>query len=187
MPIYEYFSPQTNKVYSFFARSSSYADRIPRCPDGDEYTMRKIVSPFAITGRAKEKKEGEGTGGMLGDEFSPQQEAELMRLAGEMSKLDENNPDPKALGRLMRRMTEISGEKMPEDMNEMLRRLEAGEDLEKLESEFGDAFGDESMDDEEGMMPPTPMGAGKESAPTLRRVRRPITRDPNLYELTDWI
>ncbi len=186
MPIYEYFSPQTNKVYSFFARSSAYSNSTPRCPDGDDYTMQKIISPFAITGRAKERSEDETTGGMLGDEFSPQQEAELMRLAGEMSKLDEENPDPRALGRLMRRMTEISGEKVPEDMNEMLRRLEAGEDLEKLESEFGDAFGDESVDDE-GMMPPTAIGADKDSPPTLRRVRRQITRDPKLYELADWL
>jgi hypothetical protein len=41
--------------------------------------------------------------------------------------------------------------------------------------------------DDEGMMPPTTIGAGDESSPTLRRVRRPIKRDPKLYELTDWL
>lgn len=186
MPIYEFFSPDTNKVYSFFARSSAYADRVPRCPDGGRHSMRKLVSSFAITGRAKEKKE-DATGAGLGEDFSPQQEAEMMRLAGEMGTLDEENPDPKALGRLMRRMTEIAGEKIPEDMNEMLRRLEAGEDLEKLEDQFGDALGEDAMAGEEGMMPPLPPGAGKETAPTARRIRRPITRDPNLYEMTEWL
>lgn len=185
MPIYEFFSPDTNKVYSFFARSSAYADRVPRCPDGDGHAMRKLVSSFAITGRAKEKKDDDAGG--MGDEFSPQQEAEMMRLAGEMGSLDEENPDPKALGRLMRRMTEIAGEKIPEDMNEMLRRLEAGEDLEKLEDQFGDAFGEDAMAGEEGMMPPMPPGAGKETAPAVRRIRRAITRDPNLYEMADWL
>jgi hypothetical protein len=185
MPIYEFFSPETNKVYSFFARSSAHADRVPRCPDGDENSMRKMVSAFAITGRAKEKTDD--LGGM-GDDLTPQQEAEMMKLAGEMGSLDEENPDPRALGRLMRKMTEIAGEKVPEDMSEMLQRLEAGENLEKLEEQFGDALGEDGgMGDADGMMPPGFAGGGKDAPSTMRKVRRAPTRDPNLYEMNDWV
>ncbi len=185
MPIYEFYSPDTNKVYSFFARSSRFATALPRCPDGAELRMQKLVSGFAIVGRAKEPAEPAGPG----EDLSPQQEAEMMRLASEMEGLDEENPDPKALGHLMRRMTEIAGENVPEDMNEMLRRLEAGEDLEKLEEEYGDLMGD-GGDDEDGMMPP---GAGADVEPsadlrkTMRRLRNRPRRDPALYEMNDYL
>ncbi|MCX7915623.1 MAG: hypothetical protein N3A53_04900, partial [Verrucomicrobiae bacterium] len=54
MPIYEFYSPDTNKIYSFYARSLAYAGKTPRCPDGAQYRMQKLISPFAIIGRARE-------------------------------------------------------------------------------------------------------------------------------------
>jgi hypothetical protein len=102
----------------------------------------------------------------------------MAEMEREMSSLDENNPDPKALGRMMRKMTEATGEAMPDGMDQMIRRLEAGEDPEKLEEEFGDAF--EGMD--------LPDGDAGEVAPTGSRVR-PVRmeRDPALYEFGDYI
>ena len=46
--------------------------------------------------------------------------------------------DPRQLGRLMRRMSEITGEPMEEEMQEAVRRLEAGEDPDKVEEDLGD-------------------------------------------------
>ena len=51
MPIYEFFSPSKGKIYSFFARSSDYADKIPLCPDGKQFKMKKLLSGFSITGQ----------------------------------------------------------------------------------------------------------------------------------------
>ncbi len=53
MPIYEFHSPDTNKIYSFFARSLSYADKVPKCPDNPTARMERVISKFAFTGRAK--------------------------------------------------------------------------------------------------------------------------------------
>jgi len=50
MPIYEYFCPNNRRIYSFFARSISYADKTPRCPDNPKWRMEKMISGFAITG-----------------------------------------------------------------------------------------------------------------------------------------
>lgn len=180
MPIYEYYSADTHKIYSFYARKLIGSDVVPKCPDGAEKKIERVLSPFAITGKAKEKTEEPGGEGM--PDLDPRQEAEMMKLAGEMSGMDEENPDPRQLGRLMRRMMDITGEKMPEPMLEMLARMEKGEDPEKLEEEYGDVLDDESMGD---------AGAGKEEAEkggvaSLRR-RLPPRRDPTLYEMSDYL
>ena len=48
MPIYEYYSPDTNKIYKFFAKTLAQKDIIPKCPDGEEHRMEKMLSGFAI-------------------------------------------------------------------------------------------------------------------------------------------
>lgn len=179
MPIYEYYSAETHKIYSFYARRVIGADEVPRCPDGGSRPMERVLSPFAITGRAQEKKDDAAGEGM--PDLDPRQEAEMMRLAGEMSGMDESNPDPRQLSHLMRRMMEITGEKMPEPMIEMLARMEKGEDPEKLEEEYGDAL-------DEGALGEQPAG-GKENGKGLGALRRrlPPRRDPVLYEMADYL
>ena len=82
----------------------------------------------------------------------------------------------------MRKMMDITGEKMPEPMLEMLARMEKGEDPEKLEAEYGDVLDDGSMGD-------LGMGKGegeKGSTGALRR-RLPPRRDPTLYEMAEYL
>jgi len=179
MPIYEYFSPDTNKIYTFFSHGVMDSGIVPRCPDGDRHAMRKMMSGFAVIGRAKEASEAGGPD----DLDDPRMEAAMAELEREMSGMDEENPDPRQMGHLMRRMMEMTGEKMPGVMEEMVRRLEAGEDPDKLEEEYGDlpeleAFGAEGEE-----------AAGTESGRAkalLRRMRGPV-RDPELYELKDYL
>lgn len=169
MPIYEFYSPATNKVYSFFARSLAQGKKIPRCPDKPGAKMERLVSHFAVTGRAVEKSEFTSA--------DPRLERVMSEMQREMAGLDEGNPDPKALGRMMRKMTEATGQGVPKEMEQMIRRLEAGEDPDKLEEEFGDAF--------EGMDFPGEDQAADASGPRPH-ARRPV-RDPVLYEMADFI
>lgn len=172
MPIYEFHSPDTNKIYSFFARSLAYSDKIPKCPDNPAARMERLVSKFAFTGRAKETPDA------MPDASDPRMERVMAEMEREMSGMDENNPDPRMLGRMMRKMTDATGQAMPPEMEQMIRRLEAGEDPEKLEEEFGDAFeGLDFPDADSGAEWP---GSGK---------RRPIKleRDPALYEFSDYV
>ena len=55
MPIYEFYSPDTNRIYSFFARSLAQGRLTPHCPDNPRARMERMISRFAVTGRAKEK------------------------------------------------------------------------------------------------------------------------------------
>jgi len=172
MPIYEFYSPDIHRIYSFFARRMLKGGEVPSCPDGSGYRMEKLVSSFACTGRAKEvvKKEGESEAGM-----DPRMEREMMKMADEFSKMDEKNPDPRVMGKMMRRMMEASGQKLPGEMGEMLQRLEKGENPDKLEEEYGDVM--EKMEGMEGV------GDGKKEDLKMRlRKRLPARRDPKLYE-----
>ena len=174
MPIYEFYSPDTHKIYSFFARSLAYADKIPRCPDKPDALMERVISQFAVTGRAKEKSDSPG-----GDDLDPRMERVMADMERDMAGMDENNPDPRALGHMMRKMTEATGQKMPAEMEQMIRRLEAGENPEKLEEEFGDAF--ENMDFPDG-------GEGEAVGDSASKSRRKkAERDPALHEFADFV
>jgi hypothetical protein len=55
--------------------------------------------------------------------------------------MDEN--DPRAMARAVKKMTELAGEPVTPAMEEMIRRLEAGEDPDRIEEDLGDALEDE--------------------------------------------
>lgn len=176
MPIYEYYSSDTHKIYSFYARRLVGPDVLPKCPDGPDKKMERVLSPFAITGRVPEKAKQSGGEGM--PDLDPRQEAEMMKLAGEMSSMNDENPDPRQLGRMMRRMMDVTGERMPEPMQEMLVRMEKGEDPEALEAEYGDVL--------DAAPPEGGPGEPATSSGVLRRRLHP-RRDPQLYEMADYL
>jgi hypothetical protein len=176
MPIYEFYSPDTNRIYSFFARSLAHGQLTPHCPDDPNARMERMISRFAVTGRAKEKS-GTDPGA---ETLDPRMERVMSEMESEMSSMNEENPDPRQLGRLMRKMTEATGQKMPEAMEQMIQRLERGEDPEKLEEEFGDSLENLGEEFDEG-------AAGEEKAGPLKMRRRKPKRDPTLYEMKDYL
>jgi hypothetical protein len=157
--------------------------------------MKKLVSAFAVIGRSKEPEKTPNPAGPEGAD-DPRMEAAMAAMEREFAGMDEENPDPRQLGRMMRRMSELSGEKMPADMEEMTRRLEAGEDPEKLEEKFGDQFGDEEGGEinEMGGPPGVETTETKEERAKkrmlralARRRRAEPQRDPVLYEIADYV
>jgi hypothetical protein len=101
-----------------------------------------------------------------------------------MAGMDEENPDPRKMGQLMRRMAELTGEKLPDVMEEMVGRLEAGEDPDKLEEEYGDLPELEDFGAGEGE--DSAESAAERRKAMLRRLRGP-EKDPQLYELRDYL
>ena len=179
MPLYEFYCPDNNKLYTFLARSMAHREKTPRCPDDPAFRMERRVSSFAVIGKAKEDTGDDPFAGM--DESK--MESLMTDMEREMGGMDETNPDPRQLGRFMRKMTDLMGDKAPEAIREMVSRLEAGEDPEKLEEQFGD-LGGEAGD----------MGEGTAADELWTQVKkkfhgfknRPV-RDPKLYELTEFI
>lgn len=172
MPIYEYYCPDNNKLYTFLARSLAYRDKVPLCPDDESLRMERRVSRFAVIGRAKEESEDDPFAGI----DDAKMESFMADMEREMGVMDEENPDPRQIGHFMRKMTDMMGDKTPPELREMVRRLESGEDPEKLEAEFG------GMD--EG-------GEGdalfSQMIKRAKATRKQPVRDPKLYEMRDFV
>ncbi len=187
MPIYEFYSPDTNTIYSFFAKTLAQGRLIPKCPDNPKARMQKLVSTFAVTGK-RGRKLGPGEEGASpppGDDLpagmdDAKMEAAMGAMEKEFSSVDEN--DPKAMARMMRRMSELTGEKFDEPMEEAVRKLEEGANPDSLEDEMGGAF----PDDPDGEGPPPAPKDPLRQAQGLRRgkskPRPPAIRDPKLYD-----
>ena len=178
MPIYEFYCPDNHKVYQFFARSSAYADTIPKCPDNPDFRMVKKISGFAIGGSEKKSSPDGGEDGP--DLDDPKMMAAMAEMERAVSGMDEDNPDPKQMGQLMRQMAEMTGESLTGEMEEMVRKLEEGADPEGLEEQFGDLLGDEEGGDPMGGM--GDLGDADSSKDSMGAFRGPPLRDETLYE-----
>ena len=173
MPIYEFFCPDNRRIYSFFARSLRFADKVPRCPDHPKWKLEKMLSSFAITGNREEPKADTGGDDAQMDAAMDVMEREFGSIA------DSDNPDPRAVAKMMRRMGELTGGKMPAQMEEMIARMEKGEDPDKLEEDYGDALGE--------LDAPTDSEGAEAGGKRLFRKRQKVTRDPTLYEMSEWV
>jgi hypothetical protein len=181
MPIYEYYCPDNNRIYQFFAKTLAQGRSVPKCPDNPAFRMRKVLSAFAVRtgGRKEEGPAGAPEGPQGADD--PRMEAAMSEMEREFSNVDEN--DPRAMGRMMRRMTELTGEKIDGEMEEVVRKLEEGADPESLEDHMGggDAPGEEDPYGD-AMGGPPPPGDPKEPRQRFRSRRDPPIRDPKLYD-----
>lgn len=178
MPIYEFYCPDNHRIYQFYAKTLAQGSRVPKCPDNPKFRMQKVVSRFAVTiaGRTEEPSEKESS--VENDPLDARREAAMDEMEREFSSVDEN--DPKAMGRMMRRMAELSGEKIDGQMEEVVRKLEEGADPEALEEQMGgDDGGDADGGDEDGQ---GALPKEKREARARLRSRRPPTRDPKLYD-----
>lgn len=155
MPIYEYYCKDCNRIFNFLVKSLSN-QKFPDCPKCGAKELKKKLSKFAVTGCHRKSKSDDSESTM----DDPRVEREMMKLMNQAESIDEN--DPKQLGNLMRRMSDVTGEPLDGEMEEAVRRLEAGEDPEKIEEEMGDILGEDGP------------GGGMGGAPTY---------DDGLYEM----
>jgi predicted nucleic acid-binding Zn ribbon protein len=177
MPIYEYYCPDNNRIYQFFAKTLAQGRTVPRCPDNPKFRMRKIVSSFAVARKGVGANEESGDPSAAGDTpEDARMESAMAAMEGEFANVDEN--DPRAMGRMMRRMAELTGEKIDGEMEEVVRKLEEGADPESLEEQLGGEGGAA----EEGMDPGGPPADPKEPRARFRARRGPPVRDPKLYD-----
>jgi len=139
MPIYEFYCPDCHTLFSFFSPSVDTAAR-PPCPRCGRPELGRRPSTFATLRKAA------AAGGEEEDSPLPGLDEERFEGAMEsvLGEVDEGaEDDPRQMARLMRRFTEAAGMAPGPRMEEMLRRLETGEDPEALEDELGDDLGDE--------------------------------------------
>ena len=123
MPLYEY---RCNSCQRRVTLLRGFSDSsTPRCPDCDSENLTRLVSLVSVVRSEESRLES------LADPSS---------LAG----LDES--DPSSVARWMRKMSQETGEDMGPEFDEMVDRLEGGEDPEEIERSMGD-LGGEGLDD----------------------------------------
>ncbi len=168
MPIYEFYCEPCHTVYSF--RTTFDNKRKPKCPDCGHKKLEKQISRFAISkGQAERGEDG------LPEVDDAALEKAMMSLEGEAASINED--DPQAMAGFMRKMFDATGMQLGSHMEEAIRRMEAGEDPDKVEEEMGDL-----LDNDANMFSLKESGQRVQLSEIQKRVRPPKV-DSNLYDL----
>lgn len=162
MPIYEFYCRDCHTVFNFFSQRIN-TDKRPLCPRCKRRKLERQLSPFAVLRGAKEESEID-----LPDMDEAKIEKAMDILYREAGTVDEE--DPRQAANLMRRFSDLTGINLGPGMEEALRRMEAGEDPDKIDEEMGDLF------DEENPF------IQKQKRGRKKKGKKPF-RDDTLYEL----
>jgi putative FmdB family regulatory protein len=143
MPIYEFACPHCRKIFSFLSKRL-HPEREPTCPKCGNPKLVKQISRFAMTRGLAEPRadaESEGSAGPMPDFDDPRMARAMAEMERDMEHLDENNP--KHMAHMMRKMKDLMPPgTVPKELDTAIKRLEAGEDPEKIEQDMGDVLGD---------------------------------------------
>lgn len=173
MPIYEFACPQCRVIYNFLSKRVN-PDRSPVCPKCGHKKLARQMSSFAAL--SSSSKAGEDTPSESSDapeEFDdPRMLRAMSELERDMEHLDENNP--RHMAHMIKKMKDLMPPgTMPAELDTAIKRLEAGEDPEKIEEDMGpileQAFGSAGGDDEDDEGSSGGFGRG-------------FTRDSTLYD-----
>ena len=140
MPIYEFYCVDCHTLFNFFSPTIDTTTR-PQCPRCKRPDLERRPARFATL-----KHKGDEEPDPLGDLNEERLAGVMDSMMGELGAVDENE-DPRQLARLFRRFGEASGLELGPRMEEMMSRLEAGENPDHLEEEMGDDFDDDSLEE----------------------------------------
>jgi putative FmdB family regulatory protein len=143
MPIYEFACPKCRVIFYFFSQRVS-PKHLPTCPKCGNKKMEKQLSSFAMT-RGGKGSDTPGSGAECEEPMPDLDDPRVARAMSEMERdmahMDENNP--KHMAHMMRKMKDmLPPGSMPKEIDAAIKRLEAGEDPEKIEADMGDILGE---------------------------------------------
>jgi putative FmdB family regulatory protein len=114
MPSYEYRCLDCRRKFEIFLTYSEYGAKPVQCKYCHGEHTQRLISRVR---------------------FARSDESRLENLA-DPSNLDGLDDDPKALGKMMRQMSSQVGEDMGPEFNEVVHRLESGQDPEQIEKDM---------------------------------------------------
>jgi putative FmdB family regulatory protein len=122
MPTYDYICNACEKRFEVFMTFSEYGKKHVQCTHCNSENVRRRMTKVRI---------------------ARSDESRMESMADDFPGLDGLEDDPKALGQMMRKMGGEMGEDLPQEFDEVVDRLEAGQSPEEIES----ALPDLSLDD----------------------------------------
>lgn len=176
MPVYEFYCSDCHTIYSFLSRKMQVPTQV-LCPKCGQANLEKKVSRFAISKGLIESQNENGPN----DPFAHLDESKLEQLMNEFAPSmqgSEESDDPRQMAKLMNRMFELAGAEPSGAMLEAMRRMEAGEDPDAIEEQFGDEI--ESQTDP---FAPSELNQKRKLKNSIRKLFEAPNVDPNLYDL----
>ena len=124
MPNYDYRCRSCRQRVTIYQSYQEYGEVPVECPECGSQDLKRLINRVRI---------------------AKSEEARMESLADPSMLADIDEDDPKSLARAMRTMSSELGEDMPEEFDEVVGRLEAGESPEEIEKsmpELGDGEAD---------------------------------------------
>lgn len=122
MPSYDYRCTNCSKRSAIYQTYEEYGTVPVECPHCRSKDMQRLIGRIRIAKSEDSRLEDLSDPSSWGD-------------------FDEN--DPKSMAKMMRKMGNELGEDMPAEFDEVVDRLEAGEDPEQIEKDMPDLGGDD--------------------------------------------
>jgi len=126
MPRYDYRCQSCKKRSVIFQTYAEYGRKKVKCPHCGSTELQRLI------GRVR---------------FARSEESRLDELSDPSDWGDVDENDPRSMARMMRKMGSELGEDMPGEFDELVDRLEAGEDPEDIEESMPDLGGENGDDD----------------------------------------
>jgi len=128
MPVYEFICEDCQKIFSIHIRYADYGKIPVRCSRCGSHKVTRKISRIRIAKSEESRLEN------------------LDSLSGS-DDLDRLGENPKALGRMLRKMSGEMGEDLGDEMHEVVDRLEKGQSPQEIERILPDLGGGSEMED----------------------------------------
>lgn len=122
MPTYDFVCLDCHQRFEIFMSFSEYGSRKLKCVHCSSLNVRRRMTKVRIARSEESRMDG------IADE----------------SALEGLEDDPRALGKMIKKMGREMGEDLPPDFDDMAERLEAGQSPEEIEASMPDTGGDAS-------------------------------------------
>ena len=123
MPTYDFICNNCNQRFDAFLTFAEYGKKKVKCAHCGSKNVRRRMTKVRI---------------------AKSEESRMDAMADDFSGFEGLEDDPKAMGRMMRKMGKEMGEELPPEFNEVVDRLEKGQSPEEIEKEIPDLGGSES-------------------------------------------
>jgi putative FmdB family regulatory protein len=121
MPTYDFICNDCKQRFEIFLTYSEYGKKPVACPHCGSANTRRRMTRVRI---------------------AKSDESRFDSLESEMGNLEGLEDDPKALGKMMRKMGKEMGEDLPPEFDDVVDRLESGQSPEEIESALPDLGAD---------------------------------------------
>ena len=127
MPTYDFICNDCAQRFEIFLTFSEYGKKTVVCAHCGSKNVRRRMTKVRI---------------------AKSEESRMENMADDFPGFEGLEDDPKAMGRMMRKMGKEMGEELPPEFNEVVDRLEKGQSPEEIESAIPDLGNTESSDDD---------------------------------------